>query len=471
MSRINSLELSNSFFDTLVAYSLSDQQPWFSLPGSIPDPRNPSLREYTIDEQKVSLNINMLFAYEANRKSNAKYFRLGGTLGYESKYLESKVELHAHTTEPSPSSTFPDIEVQRFLDAEYRPISGVFDFKFYLPNAYITAKLGKFRVTIGNKKLRWGPGYKGTLALSGMNYSPFYFYHLNLELGKSIYLSSFLCGFDDEMLYVEEVDRNYSMRVRNNLIRIDPMPPRYQAGQRLDIKLGNHVQIGFHELVDFFGTSDLNRFANPLQVYYLGNMAGGTDNSNLLGGCDLNLFFRPFRVYAEFLNDDITVFEHNGNPSKYAYQCGVQYGNPGIFMLGGIEYTHIAPYVYSHSRVLSRHAYWGRSYGWLWGNDQDFFTLYTGLRLHEKLRTKIEMNYWIKGTGTLLDDWYAQGRPDMDNAPYWPQNALKTKTARLSLAYNPFYWVQIQLFSSLAHGNGGFQNNAALYLLMDIPQL
>ena len=81
------------------------------------------------------------------------------------------------------------------------------------------------------------------------------------------------------------------------------------------------------------------------------------------------------------------------------------------------------------------------------------------------------MNYWIKGTGTLLDDWYAQGRPDMDNAPYWPQNALKTKTARLSLAYNPFYWVQIQLFSSLAHGNGGFQNNAALYLLMDIPQL
>ena len=88
---------------------------------------------------------------------------------------------------------------------------------------------------------------------------------------------------------------------------------------------------------------------------------------------DFNVIIDRFRVYGEFINDDITVFKRSGNPNKYAYQLGGIYYGRGKLVQTGIEYTHVAPYVYSHSRVLSRHSHWGESMGWPWGNDQDLF--------------------------------------------------------------------------------------------------
>lgn len=454
------LNVRNSFNDTL-------PPPWFSNFNALPHAAYPL--QFSIGEQRLGLGVGTLLGYERCSSSN-RFVALAGEAAYSSPFLNAFVSVDVYTTEDRLESPVNDIRFERFIKkGAQEPITGVFDFRFNLPEAYLEAYWKFITLSIGKQKLRWGPGYKGTLGLSGTTYSPFCYYNLRLEFGRLLHMAAFLCGYDDEVTYREELLINDTIKVISNGKNLKSFFPRYGAGQRLDIRIGDHLQIGLYELVDFFGSNELNRFANPLQVYYLANEASGTNNANLLGGMDINLVFNRLRVYGEFLNDDITVMEQTGNPDKYAFQLGGAFYGKDPLIQTGIEYTHVSRYVYGHSRVLSRHAHWGESMGWPWGNYQDIFTVYSIFNFPYHIKGKVEGNLWIKGDGSIEDDWYADGKPDLDQAPYWPENSITIFSAILSAQYTPFPWLSYCFYWEPTIITNTFENGFYTYLIVSLP--
>ncbi|MBN1307364.1 MAG: hypothetical protein JXA18_05570 [Chitinispirillaceae bacterium] len=441
--------------------------PWFSHSPVILRPHYPL--QLSAGEQRLGLDAGTILGYERCSSSN-RFAALSGQAAYASSFLNAFVSVDVYTTESRLESPVNDIRYERFIrKGAQEPITGVFDFRFNLPEAYIASHWKFITLSIGKQKLRWGPGYKGTLGLSGTTFSPFYYYNLQLEFGHLLHMAAFLCGYDDESTYRNELQIIETMTVKSNDLNLKSFFPRYGAGQRLEMRLGNHLQISLYELVDFFGSNELNRFANPLQIYYLANEASGTNNANLLGGMDFNLVFNRFRLYGEFLNDDITVMEQAGNPDKYAFQLGCAYYGTEMLVQTGMEYTHVARYVYGHSRVLSRHAHWGEPMGWPWGNYQDVFTAYAVCRFPYNINGKIEANLWIEGDGAIEDDWYADGKPDLDHAPYWPENSTTIFSAILSAQYSPFSWLTYCFYWEPIIREGTVQNGFYTYLMLELP--
>ncbi|MBD3420580.1 MAG: hypothetical protein GF398_10730 [Chitinivibrionales bacterium] len=193
-----------------------------------------------------------------------------------------------------------DIEKERYYSG-HEHISNFSDYDFYLPSAYLMLNFEKVSLFTGKKKVRWGPGFKSVLAKSNAVFSPLYFYYFTLPIVKYFKFSNYFCGLDD----LPSSDTS-----------------RYQSGQRLEIAFGDKLRLGLVEYVNFNGNKDISRYAIPFQLYYVGSNIGNTGRENLLGGGDIELLLHKLRLYAEFINDDITIFDDAGNPNKYAYQVG-----------------------------------------------------------------------------------------------------------------------------------------------------
>jgi hypothetical protein len=425
----------------------------------------------TIKGQSLGLHASALAAFEYASNPN-RFGCIQTDVDYTSSFLTAHLSADIYSTEQQSQSILSDIQYERFIKNDFnKPIEGMFDFRANIPEAYLQAEYKDLSLTIGKQKLRWGPGYKGTLGLSGVAYSPFYFYNLNFDLEKLFHVQAFLCGYEDETIYKNELTTTEKITVKASNREIKTYFPRYGAGQRIDLRIGSHLQFGIYELVDFFGTNELNRFANPLQMYYLANEASGTNNANLLAGIDFNLIFNPFRFYGEFINDDITVFEQNGNPDKYAFQIGGAYYGNDPLIVSGIEYTHLSRYIYGHSRVLSRHAHWGESMGWPWGNYMDVFTAYAVFTFPKNINGRVEANYWLKGNGSITDEWYADGKPDLDQVPFFPENAIKIFSMIFSAEYHPFSWLTYTALWEPILLEKKIHNEFYTYLQCSIPNL
>ena len=445
--------------------------PWLSRYDSCPGSNSSSCFRFDAKGQSIETVLGGLAGIEYSSKSN-RFGAVQANVDYTSPFLSAHIAADVFSTERKANSPVNDIQFERFIkENAHEPIKGVFDFRGNISEGYLTATYKSFSLSTGKQKLRWGPGYKGTLGLSGTAYSPFYYYNMNIGLGRVLHLQAFLCGYDDEVTYSKELETNTKLVVKASNQTVKTYFPRYGAGQRIDLKIGRHVQVGIYELVDFFGSNELNRFANPLQMYYLANEASGTNNANMLAGIDFNLVFNPVRIYGEFINDDITVFEKTGNPDKYAWQIGgAWYGNE-FLVTAGTEYTHLSKYIYGHSRVLSRHAHWGESMGWPWGNYMDVVSLYGIFKFPRNINARVEANYWLKGDGSLTDEWYADGKPDMDEAPYFPRNPTKIYSMILSAEYRPFSWLTYSLYYEPVVQNKKLSNGFYTYLQCSVPEI
>ena len=357
-------------------------------------------------------------AYENHNNHDAGYMFGQGELNFQSPLLDVHVTPGAYLVKtPSGNGltdSLRDMSVQRPFTG-YWHIDGIDDnlrFDMDMYEGYIQFHRKYFQISMGKKKLRWGPGYKGTLGWSGTTKTPFYWYHLELKIPSRFQFSAFLAGLDDEALY-------FSSDERSN--KTEGLTPRYAAGQRLDVRINKHIQFGLYEFVDFYGTNELNRYGNPFHLYYLGNQDSKTNKANIMGGGDINVLARNMRWYFDFLNDDITVFDDNGSPNKFAMQLGWEkYLKKSIVSVIGFEYTHVSWYTYGHyAPGLGRHEFWGEPLGWPWGNDQDLIHARVEIKPIETLRIMVELNYHVKGDGLMTDyHWDEQDSgtmADMDN--------------------------------------------------------
>jgi len=443
--------------------------PWFSLYDTCARADTGCGVRFAAGSQSIDLNVAGVAALEYFSKSS-RFGVLSGDVDYLSPYLSARISVDVYSTERQAQSPVGDIQYERFIkEGAQVPMTGVFDFRVNLPEAYMQTGYKALTLSIGKQKLRWGPGYKGTLGMSGTAYSPFYYYHLNLAFGNLFNMKAFLCGYDDETIYRKELSITDKITVKANRTNLRESFPRYCAGQRLDIRIGRLLQIGIYELVDFFDSNELNRFANPLQIYYISNEASGTNNANLLGGMDFNLFIDRLRLYGEFVNDDITVMDKSGNPDKYGFQLGAAFYGEKHPVHTGVEFTHVARYVYGHSRVLSRHAHWGESMGWPWGNYQDCFTAYGVFTLPHGICGKIEGNLWISGDGSINDDWYAEGKPNLEEAPFFPEDNTTRFSAAAAVEYTPRPWITYSLTLEPVFGRDYSDCGVYTYLRLRVP--
>ena len=466
-SSTNRFGLSINYADN---FGSSSGKKFYSLPGLYTNDNTCHFLQMLFNNESLAIGAGSIIAVESAQSESAPYGVVFGDAQFKSPYLDSKVRLNIYTMKNVQHASPIDIEYERLESGKMAPISGMFDMDFSLPEAYLTFKYRSLNLTIGKEKVRWGPGYKGTLALSGTSLAPFYYYHLKLNLLDRVRLSCFLVGLDDDKLYKKEFTGFDTLKAKTKTTSIVTLPPRYGVGQRIDIIINDHLQFGIHELCDFYGANDLTRYANPLQIYYLG-FNSGTNEANMMAGCDINLLFKPFRFYGEFLDDDITIFDNKGNPNKYAFQLGgVYYRNKTIQEIG-VEYTHVSKYTYGHYSILNRHEYWGEPEAWPWGNDQDLLNLHVILKPHNNMFIKFETNYWLKGKGTLKDEWLVDGRPDLDNVPYWPQNPKKILSFVAGCEYFPFSWLTTTFNWQPSFVNEKMYNDLFGYLILNIPNL
>ena len=103
------------------------------------------------------------------------------------------------------------------------------------------------------------------------------------------------------------------------------------------------------------------------------------------------------------------------------------------------------------------------------GNYQDVFTAYAVFNFPYDIKGKVEGNLWIKGDGAIEDDWYADGKPDLDKVPYWPENSITIFSAILSAQYSPFSWLTYCFYWEPIIMENSFRNGLYTYLLLTIP--
>lgn len=404
-SLVNRYQISFDVLDSI--YSTihdSTTDKFIALPNAYIAPPAHSFASLLIGEQRLSLNVRgLLFENLKNDSWQGNYFA-AMHIEYQSPHLGGVIEYDLHSSnrflKTTIADSMSDLDIEQVVTG-YDHISGSGSKDFNFSQGYLKFDWKPLSVLIGKTKLRWGPGYKGTLGMSGTTFSPFYFYYLQLAMGRVINFSCFLNGFDDDFLFPDTLNTTDNLR------------ERYGAGQRIDVRIGKHVQVGLYEFVDFHGSKYLSRFANPLQIYYFGNVSGGSQgngdpegemNTNILGGFDLSVIYPHWRAYLDFLNDDITVFTDDYAPNKFAYQIGaiIYPSNAGWIKEVGIEYTHISYGVYTHRYPgLNRHVYFSDPRGWPWGNDQDLWNMHIRTSLPHNLMVYGEANLAVKGQGTM----------------------------------------------------------------------
>ena len=166
--------------------------PWLSLYYTYLNEYQETGIRFTVKEQCIDLDFATLGGFEYFSESS-RFGVLRGITDYTSKYLKAHIAVDVYSTERRADSPVGDIQFERFIkEGSSEPISGVFDFRINLPEAYLKTGYKMLTLSIGKQKIRFGPGYKGTLGWSGTAYSPFYFYHMNLAFGTLFNMKAFL---------------------------------------------------------------------------------------------------------------------------------------------------------------------------------------------------------------------------------------------------------------------------------------
>ncbi len=200
--------------------------------------------------------------------------------------------------------------------------------------ASVVLDRGFFTLQFGKDFNRWGPGFRGQLALS--DYATSYDQFKFQARGRHWIFTSmvaFLKHYSDGYFEGEHAGKML-------------------AGHRIEFSPLKFIDIGLHETVVYAGRQFEPGYLNPVMFFrsaehYLG------DRDNAALGLDAEFKVRPgTKLYGELFVDDVTTTKLGtgfyGN--KYAVTGGGFFTNLlGLENLDlRLEYTRIRPYVYSH---------------------------------------------------------------------------------------------------------------------------
>jgi len=224
---------------------------------------------------------------------------------------------------------------------------------WYLDNVYSQIKLPWFDLEVGRDKMRWGPGYYGTLLLSD-NAPSFDMIKFSTTIGP-----------------VKAVSFTGVLNKSKN---------RYLSGHRIETDFLPGINLGFSETTVYSGRGIEPLYFNPLVPLYLCQYILGIDDNPLMD-FDISIHkWKDIILYGELLVDDYQILP-SLEPNELGYLGGAFFCSPSGKSDLRIEYTRINNYVYSVLKEKNNYIHQGKIIGhWLGPDAEDLF---------------FELNHWI----------------------------------------------------------------------------
>ncbi len=252
-------------------------------------------------------------------------------------------------------------------------------------------------VVAGKEAMTYGFGYVDKLFLS-TNTVPFSF--LRLEMAYKSVQYSFMYG----SLKGDSLGRD----IQSKSI----------ATHRVDVGLGKAFRFGFWESIivtdNFFNFT----YLNPLSFlrsadYNAGENTTGNKNNALLGfDCEVH----PVKDVAfqfSLLIDDLnfsTLFRNKkadmpANDNRFGYQLGLLWNDvAGIPTLtAALEYTKLAPFVYTHRTNKSQYTNWSLPLGHNLAPNSDEIALKFGMNVYNRLKLNLTYQHQRSASRILLN--------------------------------------------------------------------
>jgi hypothetical protein len=314
------------------------------------------------------------------------------------------------------------------------------DFNFV--DGYFKVDADVLTLQVGRERLLWGYGVNDRLIISD-NAPIFDFGKIDVHLGNFRYM--FVHGWLLGQTWT--VTGAYS-GVSEAYVR-----PKYLAAHRLELSFPRVIDFGFSELVVYSRRSLDLAYLNP--VTDLKDIEPQLhDRDNSLRSLDVKLHaLSNFEPYGTLLIDDLTWSKLGtrfyGN--KFAFTVGGSYIEPLGLENADIvlEYTRIAPYVYSHHIPENSYANDQFALGnHLGPNSDDGFARFS-YRFSRKLRISVEAERTRHGdnitdaAGNLIRNvggnfLYGHRSTDAEDVTFLDGNLTKTYFFRVAAVYEVF---------------------------------
>jgi hypothetical protein len=232
----------------------------------------------------------------------------------------------------------------------------------------------------GRGRFRWGPARQGSLFLNSQM-PPFDYLRfdavLENERSQGVFYT-FLHGW----LEPDSVAKNLA----SDSLYITPggrprtlNPQKFLSAQRLEVRPRANLLFGFSQGVIYGDRGVQLGYLTPLNFLY-SVQHSNDDKDNMVLGFDAN--WRPVRgvrLYGEAFFDDIVVsaLTTSSGSNKSAYTAGIHLAGVRGFASrfdGGIEYSKIRPFVYSHVFAVNAYTHWTSPLGYRWEPNSEFMT-------------------------------------------------------------------------------------------------
>jgi hypothetical protein len=230
-------------------------------------------------------------------------------------------------------------------------------------------------LTAGRGRFRWGPARHGSLFLNSQM-PPFDYLRFDAALendhAQGVFYT-FLHGWLESRLVAETPYVNPDGRPRTLNAQ------KYLSAQRLEVRPRANLLFGFSQGVIYGDREVQLGYLTPLNFLY-SVQHSNDDKDNLVLGFDANWrLMEGARVYGEAFFDDIAVsaLTTSSGSNKSAYTVGVHLAGVRGFLSrfdGGIEYTKIRPFVYSHVFGVNTYTHWTSPLGYTLEPNSEFIT-------------------------------------------------------------------------------------------------
>ncbi|OGC79756.1 MAG: hypothetical protein A2W07_02875 [candidate division Zixibacteria bacterium RBG_16_43_9] len=254
-------------------------------------------------------------------------------------------------------------------------LTGVFD------QGYIKGNFKYFEFQWGRDYLRWGPGSRDYLLLSGFS-PPFDMLKLTGKIGVFRF-DFFATGLDEIFL----PDSNFFAK-------------RYFSGHRINMKLKSGIELGLSEVVVYGGERRKLEpyYLNPLFLFY-GEQFNHNIDDNPLWSFDFSItHFKNKEFYGELLIDDFQ-YDFKSEPQQIGFLLGLK----GADLLGftrsylTLEYTRINKWVYGQDKPWNLYTYRDVGMGSFLGPDADDF--FAEILYHYNKSFQFSFSYELKRKG------------------------------------------------------------------------
>ncbi len=224
----------------------------------------------------------------------------------------------------------------------------------------LTLQHGPLMVLFGRDRVRWGPGRRGDLLLSGES-SPLLQFRLSVRFGPSVQFTSLAGALH---AWPEVADTLYtapSGRLRRSL------DDKYLSAHRLEIALSRGLSFGLSEAVVYGERALSLSYLNPVSVYFSDEHDQG-DQDNVILGVDARIDpAAGVSAWGELILDDFRFAKLGSSyfGNKVGWLGGAALAGPGGILPVeiGAEYAGLRPFVYSHVFPINTFKQWNAPLG------------------------------------------------------------------------------------------------------------